>query len=159
VGQDYALAFPRGLLASCFRPSLDHLAFAALLAALQRDPVYQSSGEPATIAVIDGRRREPKRGISMDLKVGMMIWLPCEVKPGPFSDERAVRVTDGDRVWVGFVGIRHLRTPETTGKTWIRGVVAAVENDRFSVRLPGHSVTSPVFQGERGGLQLDPIPA
>ena len=95
----------------------------------------------------------------MDLRVGMQIWIPCEVKPGPFPDERAVRVVFGDNVWVGFVDTKHLREPVTSGNTWIRAVVTVVENDHFFARLPGHSVASPFLQGDRRGISLDPVPA
>ena len=39
----------------------------------------------------------------MSLRSGMRIWLPCEVKPGPFSDERMVRV-ESMGSWLAFQG-------------------------------------------------------
>ena len=40
----------------------------------------------------------------MSLRSGMRIWLPCEVKPGPFSDERMVRVESESGSWLAFQG-------------------------------------------------------
>ena len=39
---------------------------------------------------------------SMDLYPGARMWLPCEVKPGPFSDERMVLVVADGSEWFGF---------------------------------------------------------
>ncbi|HSK80825.1 MAG TPA: hypothetical protein VLQ45_30515 [Thermoanaerobaculia bacterium] len=47
----------------------------------------------------------------MTLEAGAQIWVPCEVKPGPFSDERLVRVRDSGREWLGFVQANRLREP------------------------------------------------
>lgn len=85
----------------------------------------------------------------MPLEVGQTLWLPCEVKPGPFSDERMVRIeTDRGGPWVGFVSIWLLREPVERGRTHVRAVVAEVREDTFSAKLPGHAVTSGMIEGE-----------
>ena len=45
----------------------------------------------------------------MDLYPGARMWLPCEVKPGPFSDERMVLIMADGNEWFGFVNVRWLR--------------------------------------------------
>ena len=37
----------------------------------------------------------------MELSAGASMWLPCEVSPGPFSDERTVLVIGDDGEWGG----------------------------------------------------------
>lgn len=81
------------------------------------------------------------------LRPGAEVWIPCEVKPGPFSDERMVRITSDLGEWLGFVPIWSLREPLQEGKTYIKGIVETVEEDRFTARLPGHSIDSSRFAG------------
>ena len=47
-------------------------------------------------------------------------WLPCEVRPGPFSNERLVRVPLSGEDWVGFVQDHHLCPPVQEGRSWVR---------------------------------------
>jgi hypothetical protein len=96
----------------------------------------------------------------MNLKPGMTVWLPCEVKPGPFSNERAVRIESSNDSWIGFVDVRFLREPVSEGMTYVRALIVAVEQDRFHARLPGHSVgPQKVFQGDSGKVNFDLVPA
>jgi|WetSurMetagenome_2_1015567.scaffolds.fasta_scaffold28059_5 hypothetical protein len=76
----------------------------------------------------------------MDMKAGATIWIPCEVKPGPFSNERLVRVTAAGAEWVGFVDERHLKDAHQAGATLVRAKVTSVDAERFEARLPGHSL-------------------
>jgi hypothetical protein len=85
--------------------------------------------------------------LDMNLTVGKIVWLPCEVKPGPFSDERLVRVSSDRGEWVGFVPVSSLREPVPLGPTFVRAVVTEIHDDRFSARLPGHAVTPIPFEG------------
>jgi hypothetical protein len=80
-------------------------------------------------------------------KVGGVIWIPCEVKPGPFSNERLVRVQSDSGEWLGFVSVGSLQDPLTEGRTFVRGTIAAIQDDRFEVYLAGHAVTSNLFAG------------
>ena len=84
----------------------------------------------------------------MTLRPGATIWLPCEVKPGPFSDERLVRVElpSGDP-WVGFVELGALKEPIDEGRTLVRAIVVEVSKDRFVARILGHDVTPRPFEG------------
>lgn len=78
----------------------------------------------------------------MSIGVGRYVWLPCEVKPGPFSNERMVRVASEFGDWVGFVPVSFLRDPIQEGETLVRALVVDVQGERFSARLPGESLAS-----------------
>ena len=96
----------------------------------------------------------------MNLKPGMMIWIPCEVKPGPSSNERSVKIGSSEEAWIGFVDVQYLKDPVEQGSTFIRALVVDVETDRYRARLPGHSVGSrKMFQGNAGTVTLAPVPA
>ena len=88
----------------------------------------------------------------MDFEVGKQVWLPCEVKPGPFSDELMVRVQTGNSDWLGFVPISAL-SDITQGKTFIRAVITSIQGDAFTARLPGHAISSSIFQGTISGVK------
>jgi len=60
----------------------------------------------------------------MSLRPGARIWIPCEVKPGPFSDERMVRVQSQAGEWLGFVGLGPAVIPSRTWRAgWLHGSV------------------------------------
>ena len=81
----------------------------------------------------------------MTLDAGDIVWIPCEVKPGPFSDERGVRLSSPFMEWVGFVPVVYLLDPILEGETKIRAVVVDVQNDRFSARIPGEGTSSTLY--------------
>lgn len=83
----------------------------------------------------------------MSLSSGVRIWLPCEVKPGPFSDERMVRVESESGSWLGFVPVSLLRDPVEEGSTFVSAIVSEIRGASFTARLPGHPVTPGVFSG------------
>jgi hypothetical protein len=83
----------------------------------------------------------------MALNVGGYIWVPCEVKPGPFSDERMARVHSELGDWVGFVPATSLKEPVLSGATQISALVIDVKNGRYSARIPGEAVTKTLFEG------------
>lgn len=83
----------------------------------------------------------------MTPKVGGQIWVPCEVKPGPFPDERLVRVASGPEEWVGFVPSDALQDDIFEGNTCLLGTIVEVRGDSISVHFPGHSVTRSQFEG------------
>ena len=43
-----------------------------------------------------------------EIKKGMVVWIPCEVRGGPFPDERRVYVGTEIGEWFGFVNISQL---------------------------------------------------
>jgi hypothetical protein len=84
----------------------------------------------------------------MQLRPGARIWIPCEVKPGPFSDERMVRVDTRAGEWLGFVDVALLRDRDVQeGRTSVLATVEVVSEGTFTARLPGHSVRSLLFEG------------
>ena len=96
------------------------------------------------------------------LKSGDLVWIPCEVKPGPFSNERVVRVTKPDgSSWVGFVDVRELKDPNIErGETAIKARVLSLTHETFEVSLPGHSVASSrVIQKEKAQVSLAVVSA
>jgi len=96
----------------------------------------------------------------MELEPGSTIWIPCEVKPGPFTNERLIRVESLYDPWVGFVNVRFLKDDILEGSTLVRGRVVSVEGDTFEAKLPGHAIESaPIFRGQRGQVTLAPLPA
>jgi hypothetical protein len=88
----------------------------------------------------------------MGIDVGELIWVKCEVKPGPFPDERVVLVDTLDGPWVGFVDVHSLADPAKSGKTSVRGVVVEVKRDTLLVRLPGHSTAGRMIRRIDDGL-------
>jgi len=73
---------------------------------------------------------------------GRYVWIACDVKPGPFSDERMVRVASSASadVWVGFASVSALRNPIKTGQTAIKALVIGVLRDRFEAQPMGSSL-------------------
>ena len=86
----------------------------------------------------------------MSFEAGRQIWIPCEVEPGPFSDERMIRVNSSRGEWVGFVHVGTLREPILAGETFVRAVIVKVdEGGTFNARIPGEAVTTKVMGNER----------
>jgi len=75
---------------------------------------------------------------------GNRVWIPCEVKDGPFSDERVVRAGDA----LVFVRTAHLRDPITEGETYVCALITDVRGDKFVAELPGQAITSKQFEGD-----------
>lgn len=75
----------------------------------------------------------------MNLKVGDRIWLPREVKPGPFSNERSTRIQPPSEPWIGFVDVTALKEPIEKGNTWVLAQIVAVEKDSVTALVQGHS--------------------
>ncbi len=85
-----------------------------------------------------------------EIRVGQRVWLNCEVRPGPFSDERLIKVpTAEEGEWVGFVPISSLKDPLLEGNTQIIAIVTEVEEDIFFAKLPGQPISGMPFKGSR----------
>ena len=89
------------------------------------------------------------------LKPGSYVWIRCEVKPGPFSDERMVRVesTIGG-VWLGFANASSLKDSVTVGATSIKALVVSVQKDVLDAQPMGSGLTSTVFKEKVSKAQL-----
>ena len=75
------------------------------------------------------------------------MWLPCEVKPGPFADERMVLVIADDSEWFGFVNVRWLKKQGSEKQDEVQARVVDVEGHTFRARIPGNALQSELFQG------------
>ena len=99
----------------------------------------------------------------MKLKKGMLVWIPCEVKPGPFSNERLVRVIMLGSPRLGFVDVRFLQDQVSVGPTRIKGQIATIQGDQITVSLPGHPVNSSrvrsIERDQAARVPLVPVPA
>jgi|GraSoiStandDraft_5_1057265.scaffolds.fasta_scaffold14479_3 hypothetical protein len=90
----------------------------------------------------------------MALKIGTRIWIPCDVKPGPFSNERFVKVcVNGGSPWFGFVPDFHLREPILEGRTLLPALVVSITGDKFTARIPGEALTQTLFEGAVARVQ------
>ena len=83
----------------------------------------------------------------MDLYPGARMWLPCEVKPGPFSDERMVLIMADGNEWFGFVNVRWLRNRRSEGNDEVLATVVDVDGPTFHARIPGNALRTRLFQG------------
>lgn len=83
----------------------------------------------------------------MGYEAGRLVWIPCEVKPGPFSDERIIRIPSERGEWVAFVNINELRNPVAEGPTFVRAVILNVDGGHFNARIAGEPVASSFYEG------------
>ena len=96
----------------------------------------------------------------MSLSPGASMWLPCEVKAGPFSDERMVLVIADDSEWFGFVNVRWLKKKGLEDQDEVLARVVDVEGPTFRARIPGSALQSELFQGRVDRAVLnDPLQA
>jgi len=87
----------------------------------------------------------------MSLAIGQYVWVPCEVKPGPFSDQRMVRVNSPAvntpaGTWIGFVSTEFLREPVTAGATEATALVVGLTDDHFLAQVLGEPLSNTVFE-------------
>ena len=97
----------------------------------------------------------------MAVQVGSGVWLPCEVKPGPFSNERLARIQIPTGEWVGFVDVEYLQDKEMKeGETFVLARVTDIKNDSVIVLVQGHALDSRYMQLPRTMVQpLVPLSA
>ena len=82
----------------------------------------------------------------MSLSVGQHVWVPCEVKPGPFPDERMVRVDSPVDHWIGFVPAARLREPVQAGPTGVTVLVVDIVDDHFQAQPLGAALRNTVYE-------------
>ena len=100
------------------------------------------------------------RGHGMRLSEGASVWLPCQVKLGPFSDERMVLVVADGSEWLGFVNIRWLKKQGSESNDEVLARVVAVEGPTFHARIPGNALQSELFRGRVDrAVPSDPVQA
>ena len=83
----------------------------------------------------------------MELAVGAKMWLPCQVRPGPFSNERMVWVEDDVGQWSGFVDVRWLKGGADEGKDQVLARIVDVDGSQFKASIPGHALRNRFFRG------------
>ena len=96
----------------------------------------------------------------MTVRQGQYLWIPCEVKPGPFSDERMIRIELGDAQWVGFVPVTELRSPVDVGTAQVRGFVREANRGNLLVSVRGYSVGgAPIHTTTKEAAHFGAVPA
>ncbi|HVA81435.1 MAG TPA: hypothetical protein VNF29_10970 [Candidatus Binataceae bacterium] len=76
------------------------------------------------------------------IKPGIVVWIPCEVKGGPFPNERRVYIKIEKSEWFGFVDVSQLRKGVTDGSDDVQAKVLAVQNEKVVLGIRGQSPTS-----------------
>jgi hypothetical protein len=87
------------------------------------------------------------------IPIGSRIMIPCETKPGPFSDELRVSITAGGLDWFGFVRSEYLA--ERGGIWFVMGTVVGTKSGILLVRIPGSSPTGNVVHAPRSNVTHD----
>ena len=83
------------------------------------------------------------------LKVGAGVWVPCEVKPGPFDHERRVRINVEGNNWFGFVNTRWLESKVEEGNDRILVTVVSIDQGNvFKAVVPGSAPVRSQFEGK-----------
>jgi hypothetical protein len=83
----------------------------------------------------------------MTLHVGTRIWIPCRVKPGPFSDERTIVVSTDDSDWSGFVNVRWLKSRGDNDNDQVLATVVSIDGTTFAARIRGDALHDRLFRG------------
>lgn len=84
-----------------------------------------------------------------EIKKGMVVWLPCEVRGGPFPDERKVYVSSAIGDWFGFVNTSELDKKVAEGRDRVRGIILTIEpNQVVVVGINGQSPASKALKAD-----------
>jgi hypothetical protein len=83
----------------------------------------------------------------MTLEPGAKVWIPCDVRPSVFPDERLVRIESATESWDGFLDVRQLRDQIEEGRTAVAATVVEASHGRVSVQLPGQVTRGPFMSG------------
>lgn len=78
----------------------------------------------------------------MGTSIGDYIWIPCEVKRGPFSNERLVLLESPKDKWVGFVQEYSLHHKIAEGADSVKAEVIDVNCDFLTARIFGEPLTN-----------------
>lgn len=93
------------------------------------------------------------------IKNGMAVWLPCEVRSGPFPNERRIYIKHDTGEWFGFVDVSQLKEKVEKGSDYVRATVIGVQDERVVLGIRGQAPASkpietrPAFIGG-----LSPVP-
>ncbi len=75
-----------------------------------------------------------------NIKVGMRVRVPCDVKPGPFSSERLVTFETTEGPISGFVREQDLL--EEASSWYVSGIVLETKDDSITVKVRGSFFTT-----------------
>jgi hypothetical protein len=95
-----------------------------------------------------------------EIKKGMVVWLPCEVRSGPFPNERRIYVKHDNGEWFGFVDVSQLKNKVKQGSDYVRATVIGVQDERVVLGIRGQAPASKPIETRPsfvGGLS--PVPA
>lgn len=85
---------------------------------------------------------ETKTMKASEIKTGMMIWIPCEVKGGPFPNERRAYLKLNGTEWFGFVDVSQLKDKVPEGHDFVRATVIGVQKERVALGIHGQAPAS-----------------
>ena len=81
--------------------------------------------------------------MSNQFRVGEKVWVNCEVKPGPFSNERLTRIDLPDNPWVGFVDVAALKDGKMKkGQNGVLARVLKLSGQHVLALVQGHALDS-----------------
>ncbi len=75
-----------------------------------------------------------------EMKVGDVIGIQCDVRPGPFSDERMITFDTVDGPISGFV--RETDLKQKNSQWYIRAIIQDIQDDVLHVRVKGSFFTT-----------------
>ena len=78
--------------------------------------------------------------MSIEIRQGERVPVPCKVGPGAFPDEYLITVNTAEGEISGFINT--VQVDENSDGAFIRGVVLGVMEDRISIKLPGSFFTT-----------------
>lgn len=84
----------------------------------------------------------------MKASIGDYIWIPCEVKPGPFSNERLVLLESKADKWLGFVQEYSLQDKTTEGSDSVKAQVVDVNCELLTAKIFGEPLTNSSYYKE-----------
>ncbi len=94
----------------------------------------------------------------MAFAVGQYVWVPCEVKPGPFADERMVQCNSPVGQWLGFVATAGLRTPLPEGHSEVKAVVLDLIDGYLRLQVLGAPLANTVYKDHSSRVSpVDPV--
>jgi hypothetical protein len=95
-----------------------------------------------------------------NLKKGLYFWVPCEVKSGPFPNERRVYVKIGNNEWFGFVDASQLKEGGKQEHDFVRAVILEVQPQGVVLGINGQSPASRPLETSSSEIdRFSPIPA
>ena len=74
-----------------------------------------------------------------EVKIGDIVWVPCEVKLGPFPNERLVRIQSGHGEWVGFVEEQAIEGKKKKGVARVLARIAKIVGGDVVVTVQAHT--------------------